>query len=144
MSLTNSKVFEDYCFQAWMIFGFSALSGLCWSCGFLYSIFVVCISINIKLSISNRYFNCKHRERQQSAVCFFACFLLFLVIQRGILMRFFRNGGRFLIAGILPGIEHDSNDVITNKDTPTYKSFLTEKRVEETGLERLKQMFTIE
>lgn len=59
-------------------------------------------------------------------------------------MRFFSTGGRFLLAGILPGIQHDGNDVITKENNPTYKAFLTEKRKEETGQERLKQMFTIE
>ncbi|KAH8417646.1 hypothetical protein KR222_003496 [Zaprionus bogoriensis] len=58
-------------------------------------------------------------------------------------MRFPRNSGRFLLAGILPGIDRSADDVVS-KENPTYKSFLASRRPEETGAERLKQMFTID
>lgn len=58
-------------------------------------------------------------------------------------MSFLRKGGRFLIAGILPGIDRSANDVV-DKESNTYKSFLASKRDDETGMERLKQMFTVE
>lgn len=58
-------------------------------------------------------------------------------------MRFFTKSGRFLIAGILPGIDRNADDIV-DKESPTYKSFLENKRPEETGMERLKQMFTVE
>lgn len=58
-------------------------------------------------------------------------------------MSFLRKGGRFLIAGILPGIDHSANDIV-DKESKTYKSFLENRPKDETGLERLKQMFTVE
>ncbi|KAH8388360.1 hypothetical protein KR093_005109 [Drosophila rubida] len=58
-------------------------------------------------------------------------------------MRFLLNGRRFLLAGILPAIDHSENDVI-DKETPTYKAFLQGKKPEETGMERLKQVFVVD
>lgn len=58
-------------------------------------------------------------------------------------MRLFTKSGRFLIAGILPGIDRSADDVV-DKESKTYKSFLANKPTEETGLERLKQMLTVE
>ncbi|EDW14963.1 RPII140-upstream gene protein [Drosophila mojavensis] len=58
-------------------------------------------------------------------------------------MSFLRKGGRFLIAGILPGIDRSANDVV-DKESKTYKSFLAHRRDDETGMERLKQMFTVD
>ncbi|XP_017047195.1 RPII140-upstream gene protein [Drosophila ficusphila] len=58
-------------------------------------------------------------------------------------MSFLWKGRRFLIAGILPGIERSADDIV-DKENKTYKAFLASKRPEETGPERLKQMFTID
>ncbi|XP_064551060.1 RPII140-upstream gene protein [Drosophila montana] len=58
-------------------------------------------------------------------------------------MRLFTKSGRFLIAGILPGIDRNADDVV-DKESKTYKSFLANKPTEETGLERLKQMLTVD
>ncbi|XP_017092126.2 RPII140-upstream gene protein [Drosophila bipectinata] len=58
-------------------------------------------------------------------------------------MSFFRKGHRILIAGIIPNIAPGGDDIV-GKDTKTYKSFLEGKKPEETGLERLKHMFTID
>ncbi|KAH8326759.1 hypothetical protein KR067_013700 [Drosophila pandora] len=58
-------------------------------------------------------------------------------------MSFFRKGHRILIAGIIPNIAPGGDDIV-GKETKTYKSFLESKKPEETGLERLKQMFSID
>ncbi|BFF90548.1 RPII140-upstream gene protein [Drosophila madeirensis] len=58
-------------------------------------------------------------------------------------MSFLRKGGRFLIAGILPTF-HDSPDDVVDKENKTYKAYLASKPPNETGLERLKHMFTID
>ncbi|KAH8278533.1 hypothetical protein KR018_004538 [Drosophila ironensis] len=58
-------------------------------------------------------------------------------------MSFLRKGHRILIAGILPTIGPGADDIV-DKENKTYKSYLTRKQPDETGLERLKQMFTID
>lgn len=58
-------------------------------------------------------------------------------------MSFLRKGHRLLIAGILPVIERSPDDIV-DKENKTYKAYLASKPSEETGLERLKHMFSIE
>lgn len=58
-------------------------------------------------------------------------------------MNFLWKGRLFLIAGILPTFEGAADEIV-DKENKTYKAFLASKPPEETGLERLKQMFTIE
>ncbi|KAI8045579.1 hypothetical protein M5D96_001761 [Drosophila gunungcola] len=58
-------------------------------------------------------------------------------------MSFLLKGRRFLIAGILPAFERGPDDIV-DKENKTYKAFLASKPPEETGLERLKQMFSID
>ncbi|XP_065722162.2 RPII140-upstream gene protein [Drosophila suzukii] len=58
-------------------------------------------------------------------------------------MSFLWKGRRFLIAGILPILENSADD-IKDKENKTYKAFLASKPPEETGPERLKQMFSID
>eukprot|EP00099_Drosophila_melanogaster_P009813 NP_001262561.1 upstream of RpII140, isoform B [Drosophila melanogaster] len=58
-------------------------------------------------------------------------------------MNFLWKGRRFLIAGILPTFEGAADEIV-DKENKTYKAFLASKPPEETGLERLKQMFTID
>jgi len=70
-------------------------------------------------------------------------FSFYFVIQRALKMSFLWKGRRFLIAGILPILENSADD-IKDKENKTYKAFLASKPPEETGLERLKQMFSIE
>ncbi|ALC45552.1 140up [Drosophila busckii] len=58
-------------------------------------------------------------------------------------MRLFTTGGRFLIAGILP-LDKSADDIV-DKESKTYKAFLANKRNDnETGMDRIKQMFTID
>ncbi|XP_011178094.2 RPII140-upstream gene protein [Zeugodacus cucurbitae] len=61
-------------------------------------------------------------------------------------MSFIRNGRRILIAGILPGLPGDpSQNDIVSKDTKTYKSYIENKPdLNETGLDRLKDMFQVD
>ncbi|EDW81658.1 uncharacterized protein Dwil_GK10906 [Drosophila willistoni] len=58
-------------------------------------------------------------------------------------MNFFTKGRPFLIAGILPGLDSGSDDIV-NKDNKTYKSYLASKQPTETGRERLRHMFTVD
>ncbi|KAH8257837.1 hypothetical protein KR038_001748 [Drosophila bunnanda] len=58
-------------------------------------------------------------------------------------MSFLRKGHRLIIAGILPAIERSPDDIV-DKENKTYKAFLASKPLEETGLERLKHMFSID
>ncbi|XP_017021571.1 RPII140-upstream gene protein [Drosophila kikkawai] len=58
-------------------------------------------------------------------------------------MSFLRKGHRLLIAGILPAIERSPDDIV-DKENKTYKAYLASKPLEETGLERLKHMFSID
>ncbi|KAH8375856.1 RPII140-upstream gene protein [Drosophila serrata] len=58
-------------------------------------------------------------------------------------MNFLRKGHRLLIAGILPAVERSPDDIV-DKENKTYKAFLASKPLEETGLERLKHMFSID
>ncbi|XP_054731153.1 RPII140-upstream gene protein [Anastrepha obliqua] len=61
-------------------------------------------------------------------------------------MSFIRSGRRILIAGILPSLPGDpSQNDIVSKDTKTYKSYLQNKPdVNETGWERLKDLFKVD
>ncbi|EDW42227.1 RPII140-upstream gene protein [Drosophila sechellia] len=58
-------------------------------------------------------------------------------------MNFMWKGRRFLIAGILPTFQGAADEIV-DKENKTYKAFLDSKLPEETGLERLKQMFSID
>ncbi|XP_068152393.1 RPII140-upstream gene protein [Drosophila tropicalis] len=58
-------------------------------------------------------------------------------------MNFFKKGRPFLIAGLLPGLDSGSDDIV-NKDNKTYKSYLASKPPEESGRERLRHMFTVD
>ncbi|EDX12991.1 RPII140-upstream gene protein [Drosophila simulans] len=58
-------------------------------------------------------------------------------------MNFMWKGRRFLIAGILPTFQGAADEIV-DKENKTYKAFLDRKLPEETGLERLKQMFSID
>ncbi|KAH8383789.1 hypothetical protein KR009_010543 [Drosophila setifemur] len=58
-------------------------------------------------------------------------------------MSFLRKGHRFLMAGILPNIAPGGADVV-DKENKTYQSYLASKKPEETGMERLKHMFSID
>ncbi|XP_017076733.1 RPII140-upstream gene protein [Drosophila eugracilis] len=58
-------------------------------------------------------------------------------------MSFLLKGRRILIAGILPVLDGGADDIV-DKENKTYKAFLASKPPEETGLERLKQMFSID
>ncbi|XP_050331013.1 RPII140-upstream gene protein [Bactrocera neohumeralis] len=61
-------------------------------------------------------------------------------------MNFIRNGRRILLAGILPSLPGDptQNDIVS-KDTKTYKAYLQSKPdLNESGLDRLKDMFQVD
>lgn len=57
-------------------------------------------------------------------------------------MNFLKQSSRLIIAGLLPigDREHD----IISRDTETYKAFLERRPANETGLDRLKEMFTVD
>ncbi|XP_030371348.1 RPII140-upstream gene protein [Scaptodrosophila lebanonensis] len=59
-------------------------------------------------------------------------------------MKFLFKSGRFLIAGVVPGIDLKAHDVIVDKESKTYKSYLERKPPNETGLDRLKHIFTVD
>lgn len=59
-------------------------------------------------------------------------------------MRWLLSKGRFILAGgILPGADGEYDKL--SKDTPTYKEWVKHKKdSNETGLDRLKEMFQVE